>query len=352
MLTHLRANLWLLALTLLLCSVLYPLLLWVVGQTVFLHQAQGSLIDEQGKPFGSGGEAVGSRLIAQPFTGKQYFQPRPSAVDYNASASGASNFGSSNPLLRARVAQKLGPIVKYPKNEPALPQIKDQVKKEGPTPQEKIERWFQERVKDEDRHPAEDRFVARWATDHPAVAEQWIKDNAEAVAAWVSGTAESVKSQSGDLVKTFFKDYAGRHPGTWPGIDDVEVSKGKTAKRIKPVRDGEDVQSNLFDLWLQEHPDEVNRLARVPADLVMASGSGLDPHITLENALYQLDRVAQTWAETTKRDQTELRREIADLLRQQAEAPLGGLVGVELVNVLEVNLALRNRYGAPARANR
>ena len=43
-----------------------------------------------------------------------------------------------------------------------------------------------------------------------------------------------------------------------------------------------------------------------------------------------------------------VRKEIEDLLRQKAEAPLGGIVGVELVNVLEVNLALRERYAAPA----
>ena len=76
----------------------------------------------------------------------------------------------------------------------------------------------------------------------------------------------------------------------------------------------------------------------------MASGSGLDPHITLKNALYQLDRVAGKWAAETRLDPAEVRREIESLLRRQAEAPLGGLVGVELVNVLEVNLALQELY--------
>jgi K+-transporting ATPase ATPase C chain len=86
--------------------------------------------------------------------------------------------------------------------------------------------------------------------------------------------------------------------------------------------------------------------------MVMASGSGLDPHITLKNALYQVDRVAARWADTTQRDPAQVRKEIEDLLRQQAEAPLGGLVGVDLINVLEVNLALRERYGAQAPASR
>ena len=41
---HLRANLWLLVLTVLLCSVLYPLVLLGIGQTVFHDKAQGSLL--------------------------------------------------------------------------------------------------------------------------------------------------------------------------------------------------------------------------------------------------------------------------------------------------------------------
>src|SRR5690348_13145214 len=105
--SHLRANLWLVALTLLLCSVLYPLALLGVGQALFPTQANGSLIA------GRDGQPIGSRLIAQNFTGDQYFQPRPSAANYNAAASGASNWGANNPKLRFRVAWQLGPIVRY-----------------------------------------------------------------------------------------------------------------------------------------------------------------------------------------------------------------------------------------------
>jgi K+-transporting ATPase ATPase C chain len=79
----------------------------------------------------------------------------------------------------------------------------------------------------------------------------------------------------------------------------------------------------------------------------MASGSGLDPHITLKNALYQLDRVAGAWTGKTKGDPTRVRREIGDLLLGKAEAPLGGLAGVKLVNVLEVNVLLRERFASP-----
>ena len=103
---HLRANLWLLGLTLALCCVAYPLALWGVGQATCRHQAEGSLLR------GPDGTEVGSRLIAQSFTGDEYFWPRPSAVSCNAAASGASNWAANNYQLRFRVAKALGPIVK------------------------------------------------------------------------------------------------------------------------------------------------------------------------------------------------------------------------------------------------
>src|SRR5215467_6236339 len=89
------------------CCGVYPLVLWTIGQTFFREQANGSIVR------GPDGSVVGSRLIAQPFTKDEYFQPRPSAVSYDASASGPSNLGASNYALRARVAGILGPIVTY-----------------------------------------------------------------------------------------------------------------------------------------------------------------------------------------------------------------------------------------------
>jgi K+-transporting ATPase ATPase C chain len=199
---HLRANLWLLGMTVLLCCGLYPLTLWAIGQGIFAQRAAGSLIEKDGR-------VVGSRLIAQPFTQPEYFWPRPSAVAYDASASGGSNLGASNPKLRERVVQSL-----------------DQ---------------------------------------------------------------------------------------------------------------------------LQKHPHDPSK--DVPADLVMTSGSGLDPHITLENALYQRYRVADAWAKKTGADEAQVRKAIEELLNRQAAAPLGGLAGEKLLNVLEVNLALPEALGGlPRRA--
>ena len=98
-------------------------------------------------------------------------------------------------------------------------------------------------------------------------------------------------------------------------------------------------------MWRQEHPDA--DLQNIPGDLVTTSGSGLDPDITLQNAGYQLDRVASKWAADTKRDPAATRGEIEQILQANAKAPFGGLAGEKMVRVLEVNLELRKRYGAP-----
>ena len=81
-------------------------------------------------------------------------------------------------------------------------------------------------------------------------------------------------------------------------------------------------------MWRQEHADA--DLEPVPADMVMASGSGLDPHITLKNAQYQLDRVAAKRAADANREPAQVRKEIEDLLQKHKAAPLGRVRGPAL----------------------
>jgi K+-transporting ATPase ATPase C chain len=340
MLANLRANLLLLLLTVVLCCIVYPSILLFIGQTVFHDKAEGSLIyDKNGKP-------IGSRLIAQPFSGEGYFQPRPSAPSYNAAASGASNWGANNYLLRERVARQLGPIVKYAgarKGQPVGPDV---------------EAWFQQ-----DRYHGEPGIVAQWAAAHSAVAMAWVKAarlNSSYVEAWAKNHPDEVAQWKKDnnnpelkpeelavnLAVVFFTSFSKSNPGTFPSAVDVAAETGKTEKQIQPVKEGTDIQGIFFDMWRQEHPGA--ELEPVPADMVMASGSGLDPHITLKNALYQLDRVAAKRADDANRNVAEVRSEIEALLQQKKEAPLGGLAGVDLVNVLEVNLALREKYESAA----
>ena len=87
--------------TLLSCSVLYPLLVLALGRAVAAGAAEGSLLrDREGK-------VIGSHLVAQAFSRDDYLWPRPSAVGYDAAAAGGSNLASTNPELRLRAAQAL-----------------------------------------------------------------------------------------------------------------------------------------------------------------------------------------------------------------------------------------------------
>ena len=143
----------------------------------------------------------------------------------------------------------------------------------------------------------------------------------------------------------FFENFSKQYPGKFPSAVTTQLPGGKSQTAIQPVKDGSDIQSNFFDMWRQDHADA--DLQDVPGDMVTASASGLDPHITLQNAEYQLDRVASKWATDTKRDPGQVRTEIDQMLQTDAFAPLGGLVGEKMINVLQVNLELNKRYGAP-----
>lgn len=77
------------------------------------------------------------------------------------------------------------------------------------------------------------------------------------------------------------------------------------------------------------------------------TASDLDPHITLESAEFQLERVVTALVACLKRDPTDLKQEIDHILKNHSQAAFGGLAGEQFVNVLELNLELYNRYGGP-----
>jgi len=336
---YITKSIWLLTFAVIICCIIYPAAVWVIGQVFFRFQADGSMVN------GPDGTPVGSLLIAQPFTKPEYFQPRPSACSYDASASASSAIAASNYALRGRVAGALGPIVSYKSGPNA-----------GKPVAPDIETWFQQ-----DKFQGAPAIVAQWADAHNGMAQGWVKTDAnhlQAIGDWGTAHPDIVKQfikdkptiqtpQPTDLAVVFFEHYSKDHPGQFPSIVAQTGTDGKTASvAIQPVKVGSDIQSSFFDMWLQDHPNV--DLQDVPGDLVTSSGSGLDPNITLQNAEFQLDGgVAAKWATDTKRDPAVVRGEIENMLQAEATAPFGGLAGEKLVNVLEVNLELRQKYGAP-----
>jgi K+-transporting ATPase ATPase C chain len=82
----------------------YPVAIWLVGLAL-PNQANGSLIESDGK-------VVGSALIGQAFEGDGWFQPRPSANDYDGLASGGSNAGPNDEDLVAAIAARRAEVAK------------------------------------------------------------------------------------------------------------------------------------------------------------------------------------------------------------------------------------------------
>jgi K+-transporting ATPase ATPase C chain len=197
--TEIAAALRVTLVTLVLTGIAYPLLTTAAALALFPGRARGSLVADDG------GRVVGSELIAQPFAGTGYLQPRPSAAGekgYDATASGGSNLGPTSKALHDRAEKE---------------------------------------------------------------AQRLAKENPEA-----------------------------------------------------------------------EGP--------VPAELVTASGSGLDPHLSPEAALWQVPRIAASRNVSPER--------VRALIDGHVEGRDLGILGERRVNVLIVNLALDRHFGAPEAAAR
>ncbi|MBS1224793.1 MAG: K+-transporting ATPase, subunit [Proteobacteria bacterium] len=103
MLKELKPAALLLVLLTVLTGAIYPALITGLAQALFPQQANGSLIEQDGK-------VVGSALIGQPFSDPKHFWTRPSAtgpVPYNAGASTGSNLGPLNPALEEAVKARI-----------------------------------------------------------------------------------------------------------------------------------------------------------------------------------------------------------------------------------------------------
>ena len=249
---HLVASLLMLLAVTLAFGFVYPLVVTGLSQLFFHQQANGSLIYRNGK-------LVGSALLGQEFTdGKgnplpRYFQPRPSnaGAGYDASSSGASNLGPSNPLLIGFVAGV---------NTVGL----------------------------NGRPSAANPFATR--------------SDPSCVPTDPQGNPVTSPAPGQKYAKTASGGYV-CDPNTVP-------ERAIAYRQFNGLPAG----------------------ASVPVDAVTASGSGLDPDISVQNALDQAPRVARARHLPASR--------VIALVHRYTEDRQWGFLGERVVNVLELNLAL------------
>jgi len=105
---------------------------------------------------------------------------------------------------------------------------------------------------------------------------------------------------------------------------------GPTSKKLQD-RVKEDVKR-----LKEENPDATGP---VPGDLVTASGSGLDPHVSPQGALWQVPRIAKARGISSER--------VKAIVEVNIEGRTFGIFGEPCVNVLLVNLALDRQFGRP-----
>ncbi|MEV1001269.1 potassium-transporting ATPase subunit C [Nonomuraea sp. NPDC050202] len=273
---HLAALRALLVLTVV-TGVIYPLAATGVAQALFNDHANGSIIEQDGK-------AVGSSLIGQSFTDaggnpvRKYFQSRPSAAGdgYDPTSTSASNLGPEDVIDTLPV-----------------PGAKDE---EGNPDEGKQSLLTQVCARSKTAGELEGVSGAR---------PYCTADGVGAVLKVFPGRAVSVNQAC--PATPFIPTYQGLK------VECAQPGEDYAAGRTVPVRG--DV-----------------RTVQVPADAVTASGSGLDPHISVAYAELQAPRVAKERGLPLDRVRT--------LIGEHTTGRALGFMGEPAVNVLELNLAL------------
>ncbi|MGW0595431.1 potassium-transporting ATPase subunit C [Streptosporangium sp. NPDC002607] len=260
-----------------LLGVIYPLVTTGVAQALFNGNANGSIVQQDGKD-------VGSAIIGQNFTDKDgnpvrtYFQSRPSAAGdgYDMQSTAAGNLGPEDVL--------------------------DVLPVPG--------------AKDDEGNPDEGR--------RSLLTQVCARSKAVGELEGVSGARPYCTGDGVGAVLKVFSDRAVSVNQACPDTPFIAEYKGLKVECGKP---GEDYAAGKT-VPIRGGVTKVE----VPADAVTASGSGLDPHISVAYADLQAPRVA-------KERKTDLAR-VKALIQEHTTGRALGFMGEPAVNVLELNLAL------------
>jgi K+-transporting ATPase ATPase C chain len=117
-LSHLFTSLLYTLVTVVVLGLIYPLVIWGLGSLLFPHQANGSLVESDGK-------LVGSEIVGQLWTKPQYFQGRPSAAGkgYDPTSTGGTNLAPTSKKLMDATKATIAALKKANPNAPGEPPI-------------------------------------------------------------------------------------------------------------------------------------------------------------------------------------------------------------------------------------
>ena len=139
------------------------------------------------------------------------------------------------------------------------------------------------------------------------------------------------KTMGSELIGQPFDDvkyFWGRPSATSPQAYNAASSGGSN---LGPTNQAQlDAVKGRVDALKKAHPDQTD--SPIPMDLVTASGSGLDPHISPAAAEYQVTRVAKARGMDVQK--------VKELVAQNTQGRWLGFIGDPTVNVLKLNLAL------------
>ena len=374
------------------CCGLYPLAVWAIGQAAFPVQANGSLVDKDGKATADDTKAVGSRLIGQNFAAAGYFHPRASAAGngYDGSSSGGTNLGPlSAKLMHGTVkdfaytvfAGEKAQVVPMPgrvqgavaevtkssisltasgssakttyKLDPAVADPNTAVNYHGRTVHATtIPAGSTVELKLDDKKPPTvtainvfDQEIDAGISAIDTVNNKLTLDDSGSTVLNVDpkNTAFIVNGKPGTLtdlatgmkvhaVVALQMDFDGIADRVIHYCQDNSIAYRSTVPDSAFTdADGLDDEMLISAFNAADAPT-ISPSKPIPGDAVTGSGSGLDPHISPENAVLQAHRVADARKLPLAK--------VKELIEQNTDRPDLGVFGDPGVNVLMLNLAL------------
>ena len=376
------------------CCGLYPLAVWAIGQAVFPIQANGSLVTKDGKFTTDDKQAVGSYLIGQNFSAPGYFHPRPSSAGsgYDGSNSGGSNLGPlSVKLIHGTTKDFAFTIFAADKAHTAVVPVTNRVQgtvveATKSTISLSAQGTTSKKTYTLDPAVADPNTVVNYhgRTIHAAtipvgsIVELTLNDKTPPAATAINVADQELDAgisamdtvnnkvtldDSGStVINVDAKNTAfivNGKPGTFAdlrtgmtvhvvvslqmdfdGIADrvIHYCQDNSISYKSSISDSDFTDADgLDDMKLvtafnTADTPTINPATPIPGDALTGSGSGLDPHISPENADLQAQRVA---------DARKMPKEkVLDLIKRNTDQPSLGFLGDPGVNVLMLNIAL------------